>query len=320
MSGEFGSGAADKAKTPKPPEKPAVPPDAQKPQHDTAHPANRPAQPDGKDNHAPTGPPGGKPPDLGHQGDTGAKPPDTHRSGDGPVKINEVPGPRNTDPPHRGGDQPPGPVLSTNMAQWRAQAEAGRVAPHPETAMVPATEIQHRVELPPIRFTHTLDLNQKFRDEHGKLDWVKVRAELNHVVKTYVGMAQHEHRRPGSPPHGGYGSRELRVQPVDLKVHLVDTKSDSEIVQVRAALREVCKTATKWDVRTHVDGPPPPRPDPPGPKTQPEFRPGPRTPGPGPEHRQERREHVEIPRLGQLPRQVPPVRQMPHVQRHVPPR
>ncbi|MGW3960012.1 hypothetical protein ACWED2_09310 [Amycolatopsis sp. NPDC005003] len=324
MSGEFGSGAADKAKTPKPPDKPPVPPDAQKPQHDTSRPANRTAQPDGKDNHAPPGPPGGKPPDIGPKGDTGSKQPGdkaagTHRSGDGPVKINEVPGPRNADTPHRGGDQPPGPTLSTNMAQWKAQFESHWVGPHPETAMVRPTEISHRVELPPIQRTHTLDLDKTYRDEHGKLDWVKVRAELTRMVKADVGVAE-EQRRPGAPPHGGYGSRELRVQPVDIKLHLVHTKSDPEIAQVRAAFREVCKAATKWDVRTHVDSPRPQPPEVPDPKPWPESQPGRRVPGPGPDHRQNRREPAEIPRPGQTPRQVPPVRQMPHVQQHIPPR
>jgi hypothetical protein len=259
---------------------------------------------------------------MGPKGDAGQhqagdKSGDTHRSGDGPVKISEVPGPRNADGPRHGGHQPPGPQLSTNPAQWKAQFESHWVAPHPERAMVPATEIKHRVELPPIGFTHTLDLN-KCRDKNGNLDLTKLQAASRRIVKTDVGMAQPERPRPGHPPPAGVGNRELRVQPVDITLHLMNKKSDSETVLVRAVFHEVAKTVTNWDVRTHVDPPSPLRPDPPGPKPGPEPRPGPRMPRPGTDHPQPRSDHVEIHQPGQAPRQVPPVRQMPHVQPHTP--
>jgi hypothetical protein len=335
MSGDLRSGSADRARAPQPPDKPPVSPDAQKSQQD--HPANQAAHPDGrqgKDNQGPAGPQGGKAPDIGgpkgdaasHQADN--KTGGTHRSGDGPVKISEVPGPRNTDGPHRGADQPPGPRAPTDFAAWKAQYES-HSAPHPDTATRPASEVKLAVELPPLKYSHTLDLAEKVRDSHGnltdkdkyrdsdgKLDWGKVRADLNRITHQGVDKAQHEQRRPGGTP----GSRELRIQPVDITVHLQHAKSDTEIVQVRAVFKEVAQGATNWEVRTHVDrlDPHPHQPDIPGPKTQPETRPGPGGTRRGPEQSPSRREHQEVHPQSQAPRQVPPVRQMPPVTPHSP--
>lgn len=330
MSGEFGSGAADKAKTPKPPDKTPVPPDAQKSQHDTSHPANQTAQPDskgGKDNHAPAGPPGGKPPDVGGpKGDTGPhQSGDTHRSGDGPVKINEVPGPKTADGPHHGDHQPPGPRMVDNLTQLKAQIESHWVAPHPDAAMRPVSDV--KIDRHPETFTVTLDLNDGCRNDQGKLDPAKVRtriADLFREAHQDRTMSRLNNDAGPAPkidgkgyPHGGH--REIHLVPPNLTVGIVHFRSYQEFQQVQKAFGEFHR---EHKVNGHVEMVWP-KGDAPGPASGSGPRPrreGPATPHPhaGNDRVQPQHAQREVHPQGQAPRQVPPVRQMPHVQPHTP--
>jgi len=321
----MGTGAGDKPKTPKPPtDNPPVPPDAQKSQ--LTRPADKTTQPDGKDNHSPAGPQGGKPADgAPKSGDTGPRQPGDRsgdpgprHSGDGPVKISD--GARIADAPHHAGDQQPGPRMSSSFADWKASFRA-QWQPHPEAAMKPVSP-EVKIDRRPEKFSVNLDLSDGCRDQHGKLVMEKVKAKIAELYNSARSERTSAHLKNDSGPapttdakgypHGGH--REVHLGKADVTVHVQHARSYDEVRQVRTALDQV---RGEYKVTGHVEVGGRPVADRPGPtphhdqKPRPETKPVPRPSHGGLDHLQVHREHQEV-------RPVPPPRPITPVQPHIP--